>query len=75
MQAVEVDGQYYWDGMYSGKPAIYPLVYECKSRDILLVHIAPAERPGLPTERAHQYGRGLVRHARAFDRQALQSHT
>ncbi len=49
MQAVEVDGQYYWDGMYSGKPAIYPLVYECESRDILLVHIAPAERPGLPT--------------------------
>ena len=49
MQAVEVDGQYYWDGMYSGNPAIYPLVYECESRDILLVHITPAERPGLPT--------------------------
>ena len=45
MQAVEVDGNYYWDGMYSGNPAIYPLVYECESRDILLVHITPAERP------------------------------
>ena len=49
MQAVEVDGNYYWDGMYSGNPAIYPLVYECESRDILLVHITPAERPGVPT--------------------------
>ena len=49
MQAVEIDGAYYWDGMYSGNPAIYPLVYECESRDILLVHITPAERPGVPT--------------------------
>ena len=49
MQAVEIDGDYYWDGMYSGNPAIYPLVYECESRDILLVHITPAERPGVPT--------------------------
>ena len=49
MQAVEIDGEYYWDGMYSGNPAIYPLVYECESRDILLVHITPAERPGVPT--------------------------
>jgi NTE family protein len=49
MQAVEIDGNYYWDGMYSGNPAIYPLVYECESRDILLVHITPAERPGVPT--------------------------
>lgn len=49
MQAVEVDGSYYWDGMYSGNPAIYPLVYECETRDILLVHITPAERPGVPT--------------------------
>jgi NTE family protein len=48
MQAVEIDGAYYWDGMYSGNPAIYPLVYECDSRDILLVHITPAERPGVP---------------------------
>ncbi len=49
MQAVEIDGAYYWDGMYSGNPAIYPLVYECEARDILLVHITPAERPGVPT--------------------------
>ena len=49
MQTVEVDDQYYWDGSYAGNPAIYPLVYECDSRDILMVHITPAERPGVPT--------------------------
>jgi NTE family protein len=48
MQAVEIDGEYYWDGSYAGNPAIFPLVYECKARDIVLVHITPAERPDVP---------------------------
>ncbi len=49
MQAVEVDGEYYWDGSYAGNPAIFPLLNECQTRDILMVHITPAERPGVPT--------------------------
>ena len=49
MQSVEVEGEYYWDGSYAGNPAIYPLVYDCDSRDVLIVHITPAERPGVPT--------------------------
>jgi NTE family protein len=48
MQAVELDGEYYWDGGYAGNPAIFPIVYECEHRDILLVHTTPAERPDLP---------------------------
>ncbi|MGO9331700.1 MAG: patatin-like phospholipase family protein [Steroidobacteraceae bacterium] len=48
MQAVEVDGQCYWDGSYSGNPALFPLLYNCQARDILMVHITPAERPGVP---------------------------
>jgi NTE family protein len=48
MQAVEVDGEYYWDGSYAGNPAIFPLIYECEARDILVVHITPVERPGVP---------------------------
>jgi len=48
MQAVEVDGAHYWDGSYAGNPAIFPLVFECHSPDILVVHITPAERPGVP---------------------------
>ncbi len=49
MQAVEVEGEFYWDGSYAGNPAIFPLVYDCDARDILMVHITPAERPGVPT--------------------------
>ena len=26
-QAVEVDGEYFWDGGYSGNPPIFPLIY------------------------------------------------
>ena len=43
MQAVEVDGEYYWDGSYAGNPAIFPLIYDCAARDILMIHITPAE--------------------------------
>jgi NTE family protein len=49
MHAVEVDGEFYWDGSYAGNPAIFPLVYDCEARDIIMVHITPAERPGVPT--------------------------
>ncbi len=48
MQAVEVDGEYYWDGSFSGNPAIFPLFYNCDSPDIMMVHITPAERHGVP---------------------------
>src|SRR5882724_192998 len=47
-QAIEIDGEPYWDGGYSGNPTITPLVRECKSRDTILVQINPVERPGYP---------------------------
>ena|SRR5271163_654984 len=49
MHAVEIDGEYYWDGGYAGNPALFPLVYECESRDIVMVHITPADRAEVPT--------------------------
>ena len=48
-QAVEIDGEHYWDGGYSGNPAIYPLIYETTSADVILVQINPIEstfKPG-----------------------------
>ncbi|MBN9471029.1 MAG: patatin-like phospholipase family protein [Bosea sp.] len=48
-QAVEIDGQAYWDGGYMGNPALYPLFYEAQGDDILLVQINPLERKELPT--------------------------
>ncbi len=46
--AVEIDGESYWDGGYSGNPTITPLVRECTSRDTILVQINPVERSGTP---------------------------
>ena len=51
-RAVEIDGQHYWDGGYSGNPAIHPLIYQCDSRDIVLVQINPIEREELPKNAA-----------------------
>jgi NTE family protein len=47
-QAVEVDGEHYWDGGYMGNPPIFPLIYNCGSPDILLVMINPIEISELP---------------------------
>ncbi|MBL8363497.1 MAG: patatin-like phospholipase family protein [Rubrivivax sp.] len=47
-RAVEVDGEPYWDGGYTGNPALWPLIYQTVSTDILLVKINPLVRPDLP---------------------------
>ena len=47
-QAVEIDGVPYWDGGYMGNPALFPLIYESVTDDILLVQINPLERRQTP---------------------------
>jgi NTE family protein len=47
-QAVEIDGEHYWDGGYMGNPAIFPLINGCESKDIVIVHINPLEREEPP---------------------------
>lgn len=47
-QAVEIDGEKYWDGGYSGNPTIAPLIRECSSQDTLLVQINPINRDETP---------------------------
>ncbi len=47
-QAVEIDGQAYWDGGYSGNPTMTPLIDECVSDDTIIVGINPVQRPGVP---------------------------
>ena len=48
-QAVEIDGEPYWDGGYTGNPALFPLIYETDALDVLLVKINPLSRTGTPT--------------------------
>ncbi len=47
-QAVEIDGEGYWDGGFSGNPLLTPVIRESAAQDILLVQINPVERPGIP---------------------------
>jgi NTE family protein len=39
-QAVEIDGEPYWDGGYLANPPVWPLI-ECKPRDVLLLLVNP----------------------------------
>jgi NTE family protein len=47
-RAVEIDGEPYWDGGYAANPAVFPLFYECKSQDILLVLLSPLKHKETP---------------------------
>jgi NTE family protein len=47
-QAIEIDGEPYWDGGYAGNPTLTPLVRESDAHDTILVQINPRERPDLP---------------------------
>jgi NTE family protein len=48
-QAVEIDGEAHWDSGYMSNPQIFPLIYGCNSRDLVIVHINPLRREKLPT--------------------------
>jgi NTE family protein len=47
-QAVEIDGQYFWDGGYGGNPPIFPLIYMGGGQDILIVQINPINIAKVP---------------------------
>ncbi|QGX98421.1 patatin-like phospholipase family protein [Roseovarius faecimaris] len=47
-QAVEIDGAHYWDGGYTGNPALFPLFDPDLPDDILIVNINPLERREVP---------------------------
>ena len=46
--AVEIDGEAYWDGGFTANPAVYPLIYDCTTPDILLVLLNPLRHPDAP---------------------------
>ncbi len=45
---VEIEGAHYWDGSFMGNPALYPLVYDCRANDIILVQTSPFGKQELP---------------------------
>ena len=74
-KAIEIEGDFFWDGGYSGNPAIHPLIYNCQCRDIVLVQINPIVRDKLPTTAAEimdrmneiSFNAGLIAEIRAID--------
>ncbi len=50
-KAIEINQKHYWDGGYSGNPAIFPLIHECRSNDIMIVLLQPLQRETLPTSK------------------------
>jgi NTE family protein len=48
-QAVEIDGESYWDGGYIGNPSLFPLIYNCESADIIVILVIPHEISNTPT--------------------------
>lgn len=73
--AVQIGDEYFWDGGYSGNPALFPLFYHVDAQDILIVHINPIERPEVPVEAADIHNRineitfnsSLLKEMRAID--------
>ncbi|MCA6363658.1 MAG: patatin-like phospholipase family protein [Bacteroidetes bacterium] len=59
-QAVEIEGEHYWDGGYMGNPPLTPLISETETHDVLLVKINSINIHKLPvtardiTERANE---------------------
>lgn len=48
-QAVEIDGEYYWDGGYMGNPPIFPLITNTTVKDIVLIKINSININSVPT--------------------------
>jgi NTE family protein len=74
-KAVEIDGEHYWDGGYTGNPALFPFFYRCESRDVVVIHINPMERDEMPMSAPDimnrinevSFNASLVREFRAID--------
>ena len=47
-QAVEIDGEHYWDGGYTGNPALAPLYLGTQASDLIVVGINPIVRSEVP---------------------------
>jgi len=48
-QAVEIEGEYYWDGGYMGNPPIFPLITGTNLHDIVLIKINSININSVPT--------------------------
>ncbi|HEX6137023.1 MAG TPA: patatin-like phospholipase family protein [Casimicrobiaceae bacterium] len=50
--AVELDGEPYWDGGYSGNPTLWPMIHDTTANDVIVVQLAPDAADELPKDAA-----------------------
>jgi NTE family protein len=51
-QAVEIDGDAYWDGGYMGNPPLFPLIDETDAHDLVIIQVNPIARGSVPRSAA-----------------------
>jgi NTE family protein len=74
-QAVEIEGEHYWDGGYMGNPVLYPLFYQTQTRDVVVVMVNQIHRDTVPTTPAEiadrvseiSFNSSLMREMRAVE--------
>jgi len=49
-QAVEIDGEPYWDGGYCGNPTLWPMIQSGIARDLIVVQLVPDLEDDLPKD-------------------------
>jgi len=48
-KAVVIENESYWDGGFAGNPPVFPLIFNCKHNDIVIVMLHPLKTSNLPT--------------------------
>ena len=47
-KAIEIGGEFYWDGGFIANPAVYPLIYNCETPDVMIIQIRRVYDPQVP---------------------------
>lgn len=50
--AVDLDGEAYWDGGYSGNPTLWPIVHDAGANDVIVVQLSPDTADEVPRDAA-----------------------
>ena len=48
--ALEIDGEFYWDGGYGGNPTLWPMIHSGLADDLILVQLVPDRIEQIPTD-------------------------
>jgi NTE family protein len=55
--AVEINGEPYWDGGFTANPPLFPLIHQCRARDMMIVLLHSVTPAGTPKTANEIYSR------------------